>query len=279
MIRGLKISVLIILFIIAINSSVAQISVNFTADTTLVCPGYLIQFTDLSVGDTVFNWQWDFGDGNTDNVKNPVHAYSIPGFYTVKLTASSSNATQTKIKTNYIHVRDFPQASLSYTDTLFLPSFMFYFTSLIINNDGYPYYYYWSFDEESYQLGDTFAIHTFPSAGNHPVSLLVKAGAGCHDTVTVQIAASDILDAPNIFTPNNDGHNDLFIVKTNGYNEFTLEVFNKWGAMVYTTTARRLYWDGYSSAGIQVPPGVYYFHVTSPDIKGYQLSGKILLIR
>jgi len=275
----LKIVYCFILNLIIFNTLTAQISVNFKADTTMVCPGYLIQFTDLSVGDTVYNWQWNFGDGNTSTLKNPTHSYSSPGFYTVKLTASSSNSTDTKIKNNYIHVRDFPQAQLNYTDTLFLPTFTFYFSTHILNNDGYPYFYYWSFDQSTYNKGDTFAIHTFNSEGLHYASLIVKAGAGCHDTITVEVNAKDTLAACNIFTPNGDGMNDLFIVKTNGYNYFTLEIFNKWGAIVYTVTAKRLYWDGYSSAGIAVPPGVYYFHVTSPDVKGYKLSGKILLIR
>ncbi|MCX7862409.1 MAG: PKD domain-containing protein [Bacteroidales bacterium] len=271
-----KLTVILIVFYI---STQAQISVNFKADTTVACPGYAIQFTDLSVGDTVFNWQWDFGDGNTSIQQNPTHSYSSPGFYTVKLTASSSNATQTKTKNNYIQIRDFPQASISYTDTLFLPSFEFYFEATITNNDGYPYYYYWNFDQTQYQKGENYAIHIFPHEGQHNVSLVVKAGAGCHDTVHFTIQARDTLMAPNIFTPNGDGMNDVFVVKTNGYNNFTLEIFNKWGVIVYTVTAKRPYWDGYSSAGIKVPPGVYYFHVTSPDIKGYQLSGKILLIR
>lgn len=262
-----------------INTLTAQISVNFKADTTMVCPNFLIQFTDLSVGDTVFNWQWDFGDGNTSTQKNPTHAYSNPGFYTVKLTASSSNATQTKTKNNYIHVRDFPEAALNYTDTLFLPSYTFYFSRQILNNDSYPYFYFWSFDQSPYLKGDTFAIHTFPSKGPHTTSLIVKAGAGCHDTVNVEVNVKDTLVASNIFTPNGDGMNDVFIVKTNGYNNFTLEIFNKWGAIVYSVTAKRLYWDGYSSAGVALPPGVYYFHVTSPDVKGYKLSGLILLIR
>lgn len=260
--------------------AVAQIAVNFAADTTLVCPGYVIQFTDHSVGDTVKNWHWDFGDGTTiDSVQNPNHAYTTAGFYTVSLTASSSNATQTKTKTNYIHVRDFPQALFNYTDTLFLPSYLLYFHGSVANNDNYPYYYFWNFDNSSFVQGDTITTHLFNNAGNHNVSFLVKAGAGCADTINQTISISDTLAAANIFTPNNDGQNDIFIVKTNGYNKFTLDIFNKWGAIVYSVTAKRLEWDGYSSAGIQVPPGVYYFHVTSSDVKGYKLSGKILLIR
>lgn len=270
---------LILLSFIAFNGF-AQIAVNFTADTTLVCIGYSIQFTDYSVGDTVKNWHWDFGDGITiDSIKNPTHAYNSPGFYTVSLTASSSNASQTKTKTNYIHVRDIPQTAIQYSDTMFLPSYLLYFHGKVLNHDGYPYFYFWNFDNTGFIQGDTISTHLFNSSGNHSISFLVKAGAGCLDTSTITITTFDTLAAPNIFTPNNDGQNDIFLVKTNGYNNFTLDIFNRWGAIIYTVTAKRPQWDGYSSAGIPVPPGVYYYHVTSPDIKGYKISGKILLIR
>lgn len=45
---------------------------------------WTIQFTDLSTGSgTPCAWYWDFGDGNTSTLQNPVHSYSSPGFYFV----------------------------------------------------------------------------------------------------------------------------------------------------------------------------------------------------
>ncbi len=257
----------------------AQISVNFKADTTLVCPGYSIHFTDLSVGDTVYNWHWNFGDGNLDSIQNPVHAYLTAGFYTVKLTASSSNDTQTKTRTNYIHVRNLPEVNIAFSDTMFLPDYLIYFHGQVINYDTYSYWYYWSFDNSSFSQGDTLAVHLFNTNGMHTASFLVKAGAGCIDTATVSFHVNDTIEVPNIFTPNGDGKNDVFVVKTNGYNNFNIEIFNRWGVIVYTVTARRIQWDGYDDAGIKVPAGTYYYHITSPDIKGYKKSGTILLIR
>lgn len=267
-----------LIFFFLINN--AQIAVDFKADTTIACPGYAIKFTDLSVGDTVYNWHWDFGDGfNLSNVQNPIHSYTAPGIYTVSLTASSSNDTKTKTKNNYIIIRDFPQSQITYLDTLFLPSYLIYFKGQILNNDGYFYHYYWNFDNTAFTKLDSVVIHLFNKEGQHNVQLMIKAGAGCIDTSSIDILVKDTLIAPNIFTPNDDGYNDIFIVKTNGYNDFTLDIFNRWGAIVYSVTCKRPQWDGYSSAGIKLPPGIYYYHVTSPDIKGYKLSGKILLIR
>ena len=51
--------------------------------------GDSISFEDLSF-DTTVNWLWEFGDGTTDTLENPFYYYSIPGDYTICLTATNS---------------------------------------------------------------------------------------------------------------------------------------------------------------------------------------------
>lgn len=48
-----------------------------------------VTFTDLSTGAT--SWFWDFGDGNTSTLQNPVHTYAGQNTYTVTLTVSNAN--------------------------------------------------------------------------------------------------------------------------------------------------------------------------------------------
>lgn len=261
-----------------------QIQVAFSADTTVVCEGYPVQFTDESSGYNVFKWLWEFGDGEVDsNNQNPTYTYGYAGLYTVKLTASSiflsDTSTGSLTKTAYINVRKPPQPDFSYTDSIFLPSYMFYFTGSVLNDDSYPYRYYWDFDGNGFSEGNAPATYLFSAGGENPVSLIVNSGAGCSDTVTKNVHVNDLLEAPNIFSPNGDGKNDVFIVKSNGYNEFILEIFNRWGAIVYSVTARRLQWDGRSSAGMPLPPGTYFYHITSPDVKGYNKAGVIQLVK
>lgn len=59
--------------------------VQFTSDVTTVDINDPVNFTDLTVGAT--NWLWDFGDGDTSNLQNPSHTYTITGNYTVSLIA------------------------------------------------------------------------------------------------------------------------------------------------------------------------------------------------
>lgn len=271
--------ILVFSFFTISNSLFAQIEVNFKSDTTVICEGGSIVFTDLSVGDTVKNWHWSFGDGGIDSIQNPIHTYLTSGVYTVTLTASSSNATQTKAKTNFIFVRKFPEANFSFTDTMYLPSYIFYFQGTVLNRDTLPYNYYWNFNQTTFELGDSIAINTFPAAGTYVINFIVEAGLGCTDTVTDTILVNDVLEAPNIFSPNGDGFNDVFIVKSNGVNNFVLNVFNRWGAIVYSQTAKRLQWDGRSSAGVQLPCGTYFYNITSSEASGYKKSGIILLVK
>lgn len=261
----------------------AQISVKFNADTTYVCEGYPLQFNDESTGFNIIKWMWDFGDSNTDTVQNPIHAYSTAGTYTVTLTASSLYLNDTTVgtlsKTNYIVVRKIPVPDFTYTDTLFLPSYLYYFRSVVTNSDNLSYSYFWSFEENQFEQGDSVAIHTFTNNNSYSIGLIVESGAGCQDTVIKTIQVEDITEAPNVFSPNGDGHNDVFVVKTNGSNLFLLEVFNRWGAIVYSITAKRLQWDGRSSSGAILPPGPYFYHITSPDVKGYDISGFVQLVK
>jgi len=64
-----------------------------------------IQFTDQSTSyGTITSWQWDFGDGNTTTVQNPVYSYAATGNYTITLTVTDEFGSDTQIKTDYITI-------------------------------------------------------------------------------------------------------------------------------------------------------------------------------
>ena len=54
--------------------------------------GQAVSFADTTSGDPT-SWVWDFGDGSTSAVKNPNHAFSKAGYYTVTLTAITSTGS------------------------------------------------------------------------------------------------------------------------------------------------------------------------------------------
>lgn len=65
----------------------------------------VVQFTDLSTGDPA-SWSWVFGDGGTATTQNPGHTYNAAGTYTVSLTATNAQGSDTVVKNGYITVTE-----------------------------------------------------------------------------------------------------------------------------------------------------------------------------
>ncbi|UUX92573.1 PKD domain-containing protein [Methanoplanus endosymbiosus] len=76
---------------------------NFTANTKTGAAPLEVQFNDTSTGIPT-SWLWNFGNGNTSTVQNPVHTYHTAGNYTVNLTAMNSGGSDTTEKMDYIEV-------------------------------------------------------------------------------------------------------------------------------------------------------------------------------
>lgn len=76
---------------------------DFTVGSSVVAVGSAIPFTDTSLYAPT-SWSWDFGDGTTATAQNPTHTYTVPGMYTVSLTASNAIGGSTATKTNVVHV-------------------------------------------------------------------------------------------------------------------------------------------------------------------------------
>lgn len=78
---------------------------NFEADKTAICPGEVIQFTDVSYNEVV-QWNWTFAGGTpaTSTDQNPTVTYTTPGLYEVVLSATDGTITDVETKTAFIRV-------------------------------------------------------------------------------------------------------------------------------------------------------------------------------
>lgn len=76
---------------------------NFSATPTSGAAPLTVNFTDQSTG-TVDSWNWSFGDGLNSNEQNPSHTYNDSGSYTVILTVTGPDDSDTETKTDYIKV-------------------------------------------------------------------------------------------------------------------------------------------------------------------------------
>ena len=87
--------------------------------------------------------------------------------------------------------------------------------------------------------------------------------------------------AANAFTPNYDGFNDYFEIRNDGVSTVGLvQVFNRWGEIVFETQNIEVQWDG-TFRGEPVNPGVFMYIIHADCVNGntYQLAGNVTLIR
>jgi hypothetical protein len=58
---------------------------------------YFYDNSTATLGDTIHTYNWNFGDGVTSTQKNPVHAYSVAGLYTVTLYVTDGSSTDGEV--------------------------------------------------------------------------------------------------------------------------------------------------------------------------------------
>ncbi len=76
---------------------------DFTSNTTTGMKPLTVRFTDTSEGNPT-SWNWDFGDGSVSTEENPVHTYTVPGMFSVRLTSANSAGSAIITKQDYIRV-------------------------------------------------------------------------------------------------------------------------------------------------------------------------------
>ena len=72
-----------------------DLQANFKAEKDTISGNELsVIFRDLSIGDRIKSWNWDFGDSTHSTLQDPTHIYAEPGIYNVILTVSAYPNTQ-----------------------------------------------------------------------------------------------------------------------------------------------------------------------------------------
>lgn len=165
--------------ILLIGNACAQVPVaNFSASSTSGCSPIVTNFTDLSTNSPT-SWYWDLGNGSTSTLQNPSTSYITPGTYTVSLTVTNSNGTNTKTVTNYITVAPSPVVAFTADST---PSCVGTKTVTFTNNSvpggtGTA-TYLWDFGDGTTSTA-TSPTKTYNTPGTYTVTLLVTNGNGC----------------------------------------------------------------------------------------------------
>jgi gliding motility-associated-like protein len=158
-------------------------------------------------------------------------------------------------------------------------------TILEISNSSDPnYLFVWDF-EDGTQSTELNLEKIIPYNSNLMFELSVLDQFGCMDTseMSYNLIGLDFDDyysikVPNVFTPNNDGINDLFKISLPGrmYECATISVFNKWGQIQYFNDNGNLHWDGTNNSGVSSLEGTYFYTIS---IKHETSNGSFQLFR
>lgn len=126
--------------------------------------------------------------------------------------------------------------------------------------------YMWNFGDGKVQTGNEIT-HVYRKKGEYNVGLTVTAANGCktRKAERLEIESDYNLLAPNSFTPNSDGRNDVFIpeaLKVMNDARFRMIIFDKSGKKIFETTRLDNPWDGRNSTnGTYCQPDAYVWRV------------------
>lgn len=242
------------------------------------CAPLCVTFTDASP--VAGTRSWTFGDGGTaGDMSSPTYCYPTAGAFDVTLsivTAEGCSASRTV--DDLITVHPTPHADPGASPVVaMIDDPTFHFTDRGAGATAYT----WSFGDPT---GATSTLpapaFSYPEVGCFTVTLTTSNDHGCVDTATLNVCVEDefALFAPNGFSPNGDGINDVFNVRTtvSDPKAFSLVIHDRWGRVVYTTHDPHQGWDG-----SEVPLGVYIWQVSIDDRTGdhQQRTGHVTLLR
>jgi gliding motility-associated-like protein len=254
------------------------------------CTPLVVSFTNTTTYGV--SYVWNFGDGSTSTAVNPTHVYYQPGTYFVTLTATGPGG-ETDTYVSPLPMQSNPRAEAFFTvnpPVVSIPAQVFF-----LNLSSNATIYTWDFGDGG--TSDAFSPHHFyESLGWHPVTLIANNIYNCPDTFTVEQAVLGNVDSqlafPNAFTPSSNGpsggfwtinemfNNDIFFPQYKGVQEFEMQIFNKWGELLFESRDIKQGWDGYYR-GTLCQQDVYVWRAKVTFLDGGQVTdmGDVTLLR
>ncbi|MBL7903241.1 MAG: gliding motility-associated C-terminal domain-containing protein [Bacteroidia bacterium] len=246
------------------------------------CVPYCSTYSLLSsTGGQLNNALWSFNN-QTQSSQMVNYCFNVPGNF--ELFASFEDA-QTSCKgavTRIIEVFPLPIADFVYSPVKPIENqdpVMFSNTS----EGQFQTNWQWVFNDgknTTHELENT--SYMFDDAGQYAVVLMVQNTWGCLDTVVkkVEVLLDFNVYIPNAFTPNGDGLNDVFFPVLRGVKRYEMQIYDRWGALIFATSDPERNWDG-TLKGEPCPIAVYTYKLVLLNTIGEEkeFTGTVNLIR
>jgi gliding motility-associated-like protein len=221
------------------------------------------------------NANWNFGDGSPlGNGLAISHTYSVPGVYTASISYTDAiGCVNDSSVANSFTVFANPVASFEPSliqTTVVDGQIDFTNHSTILNNNTYS----WDISGLSTST-QTNTSYLFTNSGHYVITLTATSADNCVDdtSIVVIINPDVVLYVPNAFTPGDgNGLNDMFqiFLPPTGvdYSTFSLQIFDRWGEMIYSTNDVTKSWNGAkNNVGPLLKQDTYVWKISFSDEK------------
>ncbi len=255
---------------------------DFFASDTTICIGDSVLFTNTSITSGAVTYSWAFENGNPavfDGETPPYIIFSTPGAHEVILIIEDDCGIDTAQME--IFVNDVPQFNII-GDTIVCP--VNDFTLELGDDPVFGFEYIWT---PSLDLDDSTSsnpIATIEEGVTYTVRV-VDLFTGCEDermlTISVDPECTCEYVVPNAFSPNGDGRNDDFEIKSQNISELYIKIFSRWGELVFESNAIDFKWDGrFRDKELSTDVFGYYLEIVCGDTEERIIKkGNITLLR
>lgn len=176
---------------------------GFSYSSAFFCDSGYVQFTDTSkASDPIIRYDWNFGDGTTSTLQNPLHHYTSPGIFDVTLTVRTlSNCSNTITIPAAVKVVLRPLIDITGPPAVCVNGYMLH-NGIFLRQDTSQVNWLWSFPNGNTFNGQNPPQQTYTTAGSFTISAIATNSSGCKDTATqaVTIHPLPTVDMPGVMT-------------------------------------------------------------------------------
>ena len=228
--------------------------------------------------------EWLFGDGTKFTGLNAAHVFTAPGTYTACFSYVSNEGCVAPNQTiTSIEVYEQPKPDFTVPKEVYITDSKIQATNKTSNVGNYTYVWNVSNTVSVNSVNLTFDT---PKIGYYEITLTAKSVKGCAASITKTVEVKNEFNVylPNTFTPNEDGLNDYFKPVFSDYGIssecYRLEVYDRWGQLLFTTFDINKGWDG-KVKGEVCKDGVYVYKIRFCDIEKtmYNQIGHVTLLK
>jgi gliding motility-associated-like protein len=245
--------------------------ITFNVDSYSMC---LNSSVDLLAQPTGGEWSSEFINGNT-------FIGTEPGTYTPSYTKNIYGCDITE-SINVEVRRKYDAPNIIYSSE-FINFCNDSYNQIYSAEDSIGVTYNWFInDVRQPTIDNQLLVEWYDTTQTYTIKVISYDEIGCESEpklISVRTETCQRFFAPNSFTPNGDGINDIFEIRGLSVYKPTMKIFNRWGVEVYTSS--NLWWTGDGGGGYYCDNDVYNWIIEYKDRFGQnkQESGHVTLIR